>query len=292
MRRESEDCVECFIGASFAEYLDNTNAHPPTAYTTTETIKAFLWGGISYYFDWSGPSEVFDTACSSSLIAINRACQAVQTDECNMTLTEETNIISGINNFLDLAKAGFLSSTGQCKPFDEAAGGYCRSEGGGLVLLKLLSQALADDDQNLGVIPGVSTNQGGLSASLTIPHSPTQKRLYRTVLRQANMKPSQLSCVETHGTGTQAGEPLKMASVRDVFGGPDRGLLNRASLKDNIGHAGTAAGVARLLKVLAMLGNAGIPPQASHWSLNPKLPALKMTTWLLLQNLCYGSFPC
>ena len=280
-QRESGDPVGCFIGASFAEYLDNTNAHPPTAYTSTGTIRAFLCGKISYYFGWSGPSEVLDTACSSSLVAINRACKAVQTGECSMALAGGVNLMTGINNFMDLAKAGFLSPTGQCKPFCQAADGYCRSEGGGLVVLKLLSQALADGDQILGVIPGIATNQGGLSSSITIPHSPAQKKLYQTVLRQAGMKPDQVSYVEAHGTGTQAGDPLEIASIREVFGGQDRtDLLNVGSLKGNIGHAETAAGVASLLKVIAMLNHASIPPQASHKSLNPKIPSLtgdKMT---------------
>ena len=274
-QRESGDTVGCFIGASFAEYLDNTNSHPPTAYTSTGTIRAFLCGKISYYFGWSGPSEVLDTACSSSLVAINRACKAVQTGECTMALTGGVNIMTGINNFLDLAKAGFLSPTGQCKPFDQAADGYCRSEGGALVVLKLLSQAVADGDQILGVIPGIATNQGGLSSSITIPHSSAQKKLYQTVLRQAGMKPDQVSYVEAHGTGTQAGDPLEMASIREVFGGKDRtDVLSVGSLKGNIGHTETAAGAASLLKVLAMINNAGIPPQASHSSLNPKIPAL------------------
>ena len=274
-KRESGDPVGCFIGASFAEYLDNTNAHPPTAYTSTGTIRAFLCGKISYYFGWTGPSEVLDTACSSSLVAINRACRAVQTGECTMALAGGINIMTGINNFLDLAKAGFLSPTGQCKPFDQAADGYCRSEGGGLVVLKLLSQALADGDQVLGVISGIATNQGGLSSSLTIPHSPAQIKLYQTVLHQAGLKSDQVSYVEAHGTGTQAGDPLEMASIREVFGGKDRdGLLHVGSLKGNIGHAETAAGVASLLKILAMISNAGIPPQASHKSLNPKIRPL------------------
>ena len=274
-RRESGDHVGCFIGASFAEYLDNTNAHPPTAYTSTGTIRAFLCGKLSYYFGWSGPAEVLDTACSSSLVAINRACKAVQTGECSMALAGGVNIMTGINNFLDLAKAGFLSPTGQCKPFDQAADGYCRSEGGGLVVLKLLDQALAEDDQILGVIPGIATNQGGLSSSITIPHSPAQKKLYQTVLRQAGMNSDQVSYVEAHGTGTQAGDPLEVASIREVFGGQDRtDLLNIGSLKGNIGHTETAAGVSSLLKVLAMIGHASIPPQASHKTLNPKIPAL------------------
>ncbi len=274
-RRESGDPVGCFIGASFAEYLDNTNAHPPTAYTSTGTIRAFLCGRISYYFGWSGPAEVLDTACSSSLVAINRACKAIQTGECTMALTGGVNLITGINNFLDLAKAGFLSPTGQCKPFDQTADGYCRAEGGGLIVLKLLNQALADGDQILGVISGISTNQGGLSSSITIPHSPAQKKLYQTVLHQAGMRSDQVSYVEAHGTGTQAGDPLEIASIREVFGGQDRtNLLNVGSLKGNIGHAETAAGVASVLKVLTMINNVSIPPQASHKSLNPKIPAL------------------
>ena len=145
-QRESGDHVRCLIGASFAEYLDNTNAHPPTAYTSTGMIRAFLCGRISYYFGWSGPSEVLDTACSSSLVAINRAVKAVQRGKCSMALIGGINLITGINNFMDLAKAGFLSPTGQCKPFCQAADGYCRSEGGGLVVLELLKQALADGD--------------------------------------------------------------------------------------------------------------------------------------------------
>ncbi|KAL9046401.1 MAG: hypothetical protein Q9214_000753 [Letrouitia sp. 1 TL-2023] len=276
-RRESGDPVGCFIGASFAEYLDNTNAYAPTAYTSTGTIRAFLCGKISYCYGWSGPSEVIDTACSSSLVAINRACKAIQMGECTMALAGGVNVMTGINNFIDLAKAGFLSPSGQCKPFDQAADGYCRSEGGGLVVLKPLNQAVSDGDQIFGLIPGMATNQGGLSASITIPHSPAQAKLFRTILRQADMKPGQVTYVETHGTGTQAGDPLEIASVRQVFGGQDRdSVLNIGSLKGNIGHAETAAGVASLLKVLTMIQKASIPPQASYQSLNSKIPLLEV----------------
>lgn len=275
-RRESGDKVGCFIGASFAEYLDNTNAHAPSAYTSTGTIRAFLCGRVSYYFGWSGPAEVIDTACSSSLVAINRACKAIQSGECEMALTGGINLITGINNLLDLGKAGFLSPTGQCKPFDQSADGYCRSEGGGLVFLKPLSKALSNGDQILGVIPSAGTNQGGLSAALTIPYPVAQIDLFQNILSEANMKPDQVTYVETHGTGTQAGDPLEIASVREVLGGQDRtSVLNVGSIKGNIGHAETAAGVAGLLKVLAMIQKSEIPPQASYRSLNPKIPSLE-----------------
>ena len=291
-KREAGDPVCCFIGASFAEYLDNTNAHAPTAYTSTGTIRAFLCGRISYYFGWSGPSEVVDTACSSSLVAIHRACKAVQTGECTMALTGGVNIMTGMNNFLDLAKAGFLSPTGQCKPFDQSADGYCRSEGGALVVLKQLRQAMADGDQILGVIPGIATNQGGLSASITIPHSPAQKKLYQTVLRQANLTSEQVSYVEAHGTGTQAGDPLEVASIREVFGGKDREhLLNIGSLKGNIGHTETAAGAASLLKILTMMQNVKIPPQASHNSLNPKIPPLELDKMTIASKVSRWQVP-
>ncbi|KAK8117056.1 BcPKS16- polyketide synthase [Apiospora kogelbergensis] len=273
--REDFDRVGCFIGASFAEYLDNTASHTSTAYTSTGTIRAFLCGRISYYFGWSGPSEIIDTACSSSLVAIHRACQAIRAGECSMALTGGVNIMSGVHNFLDLSKAGFLSQTGQCKPFDMAADGYARSDGVGLVVLKPLRDAQANGDQILGVITGIATNQGGLSSSITVPHSPSQVELYRRILSQSGMSPDHVSYVEAHGTGTQAGDPLEIASIRSVFGGSDRvASLHVGSLKGNIGHAETAAGVAGLLKILAMLNKSSIPPLTSHKSLNPKIPAL------------------
>ncbi|KAF7944492.1 hypothetical protein EAE96_010883 [Botrytis aclada] len=275
-KRENNDPIGCFIGASFVEYLDNTNSNAPTAYTSTGTIRAFLCGKISYYFGWSGPSEVIDTACSSSLVAIHRAVRAIQSGECPIALTGGINIMTGINNYLDLAKAGFLSPTGQCKPFCESADGYCRAEGGGLIVLKSLKQAVADGDQILSVIPGAATNQGGLSSSLTIPSSPAQIQLYQIILNKAKMKPDQVSYVEAHGTGTQAGDPLEVASIRQVFGRSERtNALYLGSIKGNIGHCETGAGVAGLVKLIAMISKGIIPPLASHNNLNPKIPALE-----------------
>ncbi|KAF2464017.1 BcPKS16, polyketide synthase [Lindgomyces ingoldianus] len=284
--RSRGDPVGCFIGASFVEYLDNTNAHPPTAYTSTGTIRAFLCGRLSYYFGWSGPAEVIDTACSSSLVAINRAVKSIQAGECSMALTGGVNLMTGVNNFLDLAKAGFLSPTGQCKPFDKNADGYCRAEGAGLVVLKPLKQAELDGDRIMGVIVGAATNQGGLSNGLTVPSSDAQIKLYQSVLEQANMSPDQVTYVEAHGTGTQAGDPLEIASVRSVFGSPKRTTeVQIGSIKGNIGHCETAAGVAGLLKTICMLEHQAIPPQASHKVWNPKIPALSQDRMAISTSL-------
>lgn len=275
--RERGDAVGCFIGASMVEYLDNTNAHPPTAYTSTGTLRAFLCGRLSYYYGWTGPSEVIDTACSSSLVAIHRACTALVMGECTAALAGGVNAITGINNLLDLGKAGFLSPTGQCKAFDVSADGYCRAEGAGLVVLKLLKNAVSDNDDILGVIPGVATNQGGLSPTLTVPSTQALQALYKNVLLKAGMSPSDISYVEAHATGTQAGDPVEMDSIRSVFGDPSRAQpLRIGSIKGNTGHCETAAGVAGLLKVLAMIRNGAIPPQANYHTLNPKIPPLEI----------------
>ncbi|KAE8552407.1 hypothetical protein EYB25_006301 [Talaromyces marneffei] len=275
-RRGDFDNVGCFIGASYTEYLENTSSYNPTAYTATGTIRAFQSGRISYHFGWSGPSEVIDTACSASLVAVNRACKAIQSGECPMALAGGVNIITGVNNYFDLGKAGFLSTTGQCKPFDETADGYCRADGVGLVALKSLRQAVADGNNVMGVIMGVGTNQGGLSPAITVPYYRAQISLFKNVLNQSGLKSGQISYVEAHGTGTQVGDPIEISSVREVFGGSDRSeFVNMGSLKANVGHSETAAGIGSLMKVLAMLKHGKIPPLAGFKSLNPKIPALE-----------------
>jgi acyl transferase domain-containing protein/SAM-dependent methyltransferase len=181
-----------------------------------------------------------------------------------------------VNSFLDLGRAGFLSQTGQCKPFDASADGYCRAEGAGLVVLKKLSEATSAGNNIFGVIPSIATNQGGLSSSLTVPSSTALKSLYRNILQKSGFQASQISYAEAHGTGTQAGDPIEMESIRSVFGSRSRSIpLSIGSIKGNIGHCESAAGVAGLLKVLAMMKYGGIPPQASHNQLNPKIPPIE-----------------
>ncbi|XXG98261.1 hypothetical protein Hte_004584 [Hypoxylon texense] len=275
-RREDFDNVGCFIGTTYTEYLENTTAYGATAYSATGTIRAFQNGKISYHFGWSGPSEAIDTACSSSLVSIHRACRAIQAGECPMALAGGVNIITGIQNFLDLGKAGFLSPTGQCKPFDQSGDGYCRADGVGLVVLKSLKEAVANGDDILGVVSGIATNHGGLSPSITVPYSRAQTTLFRNVLQRSGLKPRHVSYVEAHGTGTQVGDPIEIASVREVLGMSQRDeSLYLGSIKANVGHSETAAGVGSLLKVIAMMQHREMPPLAGFKTLNPKIPALE-----------------
>lgn len=208
-----------------------------------------------------------------------------------MALAGGVNIITGINNYLDLGKAGFLSHTGQCKPFDATADGYCRADGVGLVVLKSLRQAVGEGDQILGVIRGIATNQGGLSPSITVPHDRAQVELFSTVLGQSGMSKEQVSYIEAHGTGTQVGDPIEISSLRHVFGSADRPPLHVGSLKANVGHSESAAGVGSLVKVLAMLQRSEIPPLAGFKALNPKIPDLRPSNMCIDTNVASWDAP-
>ncbi|KAI1195589.1 BcPKS19, polyketide synthase [Nemania serpens] len=266
------DDYGCYIGAVMNNYYDNLSCHPPTAYATLGTSRCFISGCISHYFGWTGPSLVIDTACSSSLVAINTACRAIWSGECSRAIAGGANVISSPFDYQNLHAAGFLSPTGQCKPFDAAADGYCRGEGVGVVVLKKLSDAIADNDNILGVIVGSAANQNRNLSHITVPHSGSQANLYQKVISLGNVRPEAVSYVEAHGTGTGVGDPVEVRSIRDAFGGPQRdALLHFGSVKGNIGHTEATAGIAGLIKVLLMMRHGKIPKQASHNLLNPKI---------------------
>ena len=273
--RADRDKVGVYIGASFKDSVEHAASHAPNAYTSTGNIAAFLAGKISHYFNWSGPAEVVDTACSASAVAIKNACEAIRRNECSTALAGGVNIMTTPTNYMDLARAGFLSPTGQCKPFDSAADGYCRAEGVGLIFLKGLTKAEKDGDLVLGVIPGIASNQGSQPSAITIPYSPAQIALNQQILSQAAIRPEEVSYVEAHGTGTQAGDPLEIESIRNVYGGKNRETIHIGSVKGNIGHTETAAGVAGVIKALLMIDKGSLPACANHHKLNPKIPALE-----------------
>ena len=185
--------------------------------------------------------------------------------------------------YLGLARAHFLSSTGQCKPFDASADGYCRGEGCGLVVLKKLSRAIEEGDHIYGVIRGTGLNQCGTAKSITHPDAETQAELFNQVLRSSRTTPDSINVVEAHGTGTQAGDYAETSSLRAVFGPrPQSNPLYHNSVKGNIGHAEAASGVAGLSKLLLMMENETITPQASHKKLNPRIEENMSTGGLIV----------
>ncbi|KAJ4147493.1 hypothetical protein LMH87_002006 [Akanthomyces muscarius] len=272
----AEPNVGCYIGACSVDYDGNVGSHPPTAYSTTGTLRAFLSGRLSHYFGWQGPSLTFDTACSSSAVAIHTACAALRAGDCNQAIAGGVTVFTSPYLYENLAAAHFLSPTGATKPFDAAADGYCRGEGIGLIVLKKLTDAVRDGDNILGVIAGSGINQNANCVSITVPHSQSQGKLYERVARQAGVEPQKVAFVEAHGTGTPVGDPIEMESIRKVFGGPYRDSnLFVSSVKGNIGHLEGASGVAAVIKALLQMRYRTACVQASFKSLNPKIPALQ-----------------
>lgn len=273
------DDVGCYVGMSSCDYEDNVNSHPPTAYSFTGTARAFSGGRIGHFFGLTGPSMIIDTACSSSGVAIHTACRAIQSGDCAMALAGGVNLMTPeARSHQNLGSASFLSPNGQCRPFDAGADGYRRGEGGGFVLLKRLAQAVSDGDHILGVLEGSAVNSSKGNRSITLPSGESQSSLYRHLLRKADVSPHQVSYVEAHGTGTQKGDPIECQSIRNVFGGDLRSRsanVRLGSVKGNVGHGEAASGIASLVKVLLMLQNRQIPPQANFSALNPSIPSLE-----------------
>ncbi|KAI0646070.1 hypothetical protein C8Q79DRAFT_1110792 [Trametes meyenii] len=271
------DSFATFVGVATNDYVQNLRNNIDVYYSTG-TLQAFLSGRISYTFGFGGPSLVLDTACSSSLVAIHQACRALENGDCNAALAGGVNIITGPDMYLGLSRGHFLSDTGQCRPWDASADGYCRSEGCGLFVLKRLDDAIAENDTILGVIRGTEVNQSGKARSITHPHVPTQVALFEKLVSSSGVSPHDISVSECHGTGTQAGDPAELEAVRKVFatGRSEDNPLHITSIKGNIGHAEAASGAASLVKLILMLRERMIPRHISFQTLNPRIPDLSL----------------
>ncbi|RYP36916.1 hypothetical protein DL767_003164 [Monosporascus sp. MG133] len=282
--------IGCFIGVCSADYENNAACHQPNAFTAIGNLKSFIAGKISHYFGWLGPSLCIDSACSSSLVAVHQACRAVQSGECSAALAGGANIMTNSLWFQNLAAASFLSPTGQCKPFDANADGYCRGEGFAAVLVKKMSQAIADGDQILGTIAGSAVLQNQNCTPVFVPNAPSLTDLFQDVVQQAQLDPKQITVVEAHGTGTQVGDPAEYQSIKNALGlGVARSTpLALGSVKGLVGHTECASGAVSLIKTLLMIQQRMIPPQVSFSTLNPSIAATpgdnidivtKLTPW-------------
>ncbi|KAL4783980.1 hypothetical protein BJX76DRAFT_367919 [Aspergillus varians] len=247
-------------------------------YAVTGGVRAFGNGRINYYFNFPGPSFSIDTACSSGLAAVQVACSALWAGEADTALAGGLNIITDPDNYAGLGCGHFLSKTGQCKVWDETADGYCRADGIGSVVIKRLEDAEADNDNIIAVVLSAATNHSAEAVSITHPHAENQKDNYRQVIDQAAVNPLDVSYIELHGTGTQAGDAVESESVLDVFAPrspsrrPDQ-LLQLGAVKSNIGHGEAAAGIASFLKVLLMYQKDMIPAHIGiHTVMNPTIP--------------------
>ncbi|KAL1615746.1 Type I Iterative PKS [Neofusicoccum ribis] len=265
--------IGCYVGLCGTDYDNNVACHPPNAFTATGNLRSFIAGKVSHYFGWTGPGLTVDTACSGSAVAVHQACRAILTGECTAALAGGTNIMTQPLLFQNLAGASFLSPTGQCKPFDALADGYCRGEAIAAVFLKKMSAAIADGDQILGSIASTAVYQNQNCTPIFVPNAPSLSDLFRTVLDKSGLDAQQVSVVEAHGTGTPVGDPAEYESIRRVFGGPRAKPLQLGSVKGLVGHTEGTSGAVSLVKVLLMLQEGSVPPQASFTRMNPAINA-------------------
>jgi malonyl CoA-acyl carrier protein transacylase len=243
------------------------------AYSSTGNILCVAAGRISYALGLEGPSLVVDTACSGSLVTVHLACQSLRTRECRMALAGGVNLILSPEININFSKARMLAPDGLCKAFDAKADGFVRGEGCGMVALKLLSDAVADGDNILALIHGSAINQDGRSGGLTVPNGKAQETLLLQALANAHVEPREIQYVEAHGTGTALGDPIESRALAAALGTGRTGEnpLVVGSIKTNLGHLESAAGVAGLIKVVLSLQNEEIPAHLHFQKLNPHI---------------------
>ena len=242
-----------FIGICNADYPQRLLARSRDTFDTylaTGSSHAIASGRLSYFLGLHGPSLSIDTACSSSLVAVHLACQSLRARECRTALAGGVNLILSPDTTIMLSKAHMMAADGRCKAFDAAADGFVRGEGCGIVVLKRLADALADGDRILALLrarPSTRTDAAAASRRRTVRR---KKTVIREALAAAGVRPRDVSYVETHGTGTSLGDPIEVKALGAVFGAGRHAdaPLRIGSVKTNIGHLESAAGVAGLIK--------------------------------------------
>ncbi len=266
-----------FVGFSNSDYFRQMFADPNQidTYSTTGNAGSIAAGRLSYYLGLHGPCLTLDTACSSSLVAVHLAVQSLRRGECALALVGGVNLILSPEVHINFSKAqGMMAPDGRCKTFDARADGYVRGEGCGMIVLKRLSDALAQHDPVLAVIRGTAINHDGRSSGLTAPNGPAQETLLRAAAVDAGVEPSRIDYVEAHGTGTALGDPIEVRALGAAFGtGRRQGQpLWMGSLKTNVGHLEAAAGIAGLIKAVLALQHAEIPPHLHFETPSPHIP--------------------
>jgi acyl transferase domain-containing protein len=264
-----------FVGVSLSDYERMALEDVPSinGNSCSGAYRSVASGRISYLLDLRGPSISIDTACSSSLVAIHSACQSLRSGESDLALAGGVCLHLLPEHYVGLAKLGMLSPDGSCKVLDAGANGFVPSEGCGMVVLKRLSDALADGDRIYAVIRGSAINQDGRTNSLTAPSGLAQQDVVAAALRNAQVPPSAISYVEMHGTGTSLGDPIEVEALAAALGAPREGAPACAlgAAKSNFGHLEAAAGVTGFIKAVLALSHEEIPGNLHFQKLNPNI---------------------
>ncbi|HYC89890.1 MAG TPA: SDR family NAD(P)-dependent oxidoreductase [Thermoanaerobaculia bacterium] len=284
-----------FVGVATTDYTEVIRDHgiPLDGYTASGNSHSVLANRVSFLLGLRGPSAPIDTACSSSLIALHRAIESIHTGSCDMAIVGGVQVMLSPAAYISFGMAGMLSSDGKCKTFDKDANGYVRGEGCGAILLKPLAAAEKDGDPIYAVIKSTAENHGGKVTTLTAPNSAAQAELLVEAYEKAQVDPATVGYIECHGTGTSLGDPIEIQALTKAFGelykrrgkaipaNPHCGL---SSVKTNIGHLETAAGIAGILKALLAIRHKQIPANLHLQEINPYIN-LKGTPFYIANRL-------
>ena len=263
---------------------------------TISTGKDHIAPRLSYLLDLRGPSVPVNTACSTSLVAVHLACQSLMNGECEMALAGGVSLSSQTGYLFE--ENGILSPDGLCRAFDENARGTVTGSGAALVLLKPLDQAVADGDHIHAVIKGSAiNNDGNLKVGYTAPSVEGQRRVIEQALVNAHIAPQQISYIETHGTGTPLGDPIEIEALRQVFENAEESaatgekLCALGSVKTNIGHCDSAAGIAGLIKAVLCLEHRTLVPSLNFEKSNPQLDLDRSQFYVNTETMAWKQTP-
>jgi len=265
--------VGVFAGVMYDEYQLFNLQTPGLGSSGPSSNPASVANRVSYFCDFRGPSMAVNTMCSSSLTAIHMACESLRSGNCEVAIAGGVNLSIHPGKYITLSQGHFVSAKGRCSSFGDGADGYVPGEGVGAVLLKPLADAIADGDHIHAVIKASGINHGGKGNGYTVPHLRAQTDLVRQLLDEARIAPAAVSYVEAHGTGTTLGDPIEIQALAEAFGGVgDQGATCAVgSVKTNIGHLESAAGIAGLTKVVLQLKHRTIAPSLHSRALNANI---------------------
>ncbi|MEJ8307086.1 SDR family NAD(P)-dependent oxidoreductase [Saccharibacillus sacchari] len=274
IKREMSPEVGVFVGSTTTSY--NLLGNRTDEFNEVVVPSAMPWSianRVSYIFNFSGPSMPVDTACSSSLTAIHLACEALRRKECLIAVAGGVNVYLEPSKYLKMCQLRMLSSDGKCRSFGVGAEGFVPGEGVGAILLKPLTKAIEDGDHIHGVIKSSSINHGGRTSGYTVPNLNAQAVLITDALKKSGVDPRTIGYIEAHGTGTALGDPIEFAGLTKAYREftLDTEFCAVGSVKTNIGHLESAAGIAGVTKILLQMKNKLLVPSLHAETLNPNL---------------------
>lgn len=264
--------VGVFVGVMYGQYQllpAMLNGHN-LGHTS---IYASIANRVSYYFNLSGPSIAMDTMCSSSLTSIHMACNSIRNKECDLAIAGGVNVTIHPDKYVFLSQGNFTSEQGCCRSFGEGGDGYVPSEGVGAVLLKPFKKAVADHDHIYAIIKGSSLNHGGKTSGYTVPNPTAQGVVINDALKRSKIAPETISYIEAHGTGTSLGDPIEIRGLMNSIGQytTQKQFCAIGSVKSNIGHAESAAGIAGITKILLQMQYHQLVPSIHSEVINSKI---------------------